>query len=109
MKEGYDKLVAGDLPADFPAGAELGEVMQTLRRQRRALLEYCDEAKDCQMNEPVEGVARQMEPIVQSLSGSLHQIDKAIPLLEKVRANLVRYPAVVAEVGDVILSERERA
>ena len=106
MITGYDEFVAGDSPADFPKVADLGDLLDRLRRYRRALLARCDEAKGCQIKEPVAEVASQMESVVQNLTGSLYQVNKAIPMIEKVLGNLGRYPGVLAETGKIVRQVR---
>ncbi len=106
MVTGYDDFIGRELAADFPTAAEVGEVLRTLRAYRRALQATCDDAKNCRAAEPDIEVANQMEETAQSLGGALLQLDKAIPMIEKVQVNLVQYPAVLERMRGIVKSVR---
>ena len=91
----FDTFVEDATPADMSTAAEVGEIVRSLRGQRRALLYRCDYARDCRVADPDVEVGNQMEATVQNLAGVLYQLDKAIAALERVQTNLTQYPAVV--------------
>ena len=105
---GYDSFVGGSPPAGFPTDAELGELLRTLRGYRRALQAQCDDARDCRSAEPDAEISNQMEETAQNLAGALYKLDKAIPALESVQANLKQYPDVVLRMVDVVEQVRAR-
>lgn len=103
---GYDRFLEATPGPAFPTGDVLAATLSTLRAQRRAVLEHCDEAKDCKVAEPDVEIANQMEPIVQSLAGSLAQFDKAIRALECIHGNAIQYQGLTQRVVGVIAHVR---
>jgi hypothetical protein len=101
----YDDFVAREL-TDHPTSTEVGATLTDLRAHRRALQALCDDAKNCRASEPDPEVANQMEESVQNITGTLLQLEKAIPALEKVQSNLAQYPAVVERMKGIVASVR---
>lgn len=103
MKVGYDDFVDRfSLPEGFPTAAGIGKALRSLRTQRRAMQQLCDDAKNCRASEPDLEIANQMEECVQNVAGALLQLDQAIPALERVQGNLAQYPAVVERMKGIV-------
>ncbi len=104
---GYNDFVGRfSLPEGLPTAAQIGDALRTLRTQRRAMQQLCDDARDCRFAEPDIEVANQMEETAQNVAGALLQLDKAIPALERVQGNLAQYPAVIERMKGIVESVR---
>ncbi len=105
---GYDAFIEQETPTEIPTPAEIGALLITARRYRRALQAHVDDIKEHRADEVNEEVANQMEEATQNMGCQLYQLDKAVGLIEKVQTAARGYVSVIERLVEIVAAVRSR-